>query len=213
MSEGAFDRVCSQRLVAKLAAQGVPQSTIELFQSWLRQRDACVVVDGDQSDARAIFDMVFQGPVWGPMFWNAFFEDARSAVAFVGFLECVFADDLNAWRTYDRSAPDALLLDAGRRCQVEVHRWGDANQVTFEPSKELVPMLSTTAASQWSFRLLGVPFDACLSMADGLAEVVHSASSRLCCLLRCRRFYGVADLVLQYKAKVLSYIEYRTPAI
>ena len=50
-------------------------------------------------------------------------------------------------------------------------------------------------------------------MADGVAEVVHKASSRLCCLLRCRRFYSVADLVLQYKAQVLSYIEYRTPAI
>ena len=196
---GAFDRVCSKRLVAKLAAHGVPQDIVELFCSWLRERFMSVVVDGEESELQRLIDMVFQGTVWGPTLWNVFFADAREAIANAHFEEVVFADDLNAWRVFDRSVPDELLISAGKDCQAELHRWGEANQVTFEPTKEIVTVLSTTAPSQWSFRLLGVPFDCRLCMRDAVEEVVCGASRRAKGLLRCRRYYGVPDMVLLYK--------------
>ena len=61
--------------------------------------------------------------------------------------------------------------------------------------------------------MLGVPFDCRLCMCDAVEEVVCGASRRAKGLLRCRRYYGVPDMVLLYKAQVLSYMEYRTPAI
>ncbi len=64
---GAFDRVDTVRLVAKLEAKGVPGQIVRLFASWLRERRASVVLDGVQSDAACLRDMVYQDTVWGPM--------------------------------------------------------------------------------------------------------------------------------------------------
>ena len=61
--------------------------------------------------------------------------------------------------------------------------------------------------------MLGVIFDTALSMTAAIAELVAAAGWKSRTLLRTRRFYTEADLVILYKAHLLSYIEYRTPAI
>ena len=63
------------------------------------------------------------------------------------------------------------------------------------------------------FKLLGVPFDTELSMGQAVSELVSSAGWKLRTLLRTKRFYSDADLIVLYKAHLLSYLEYRTPAI
>ena len=50
-------------------------------------------------------------------------------------------------------------------------------------------------------------------MRDAVHECAGLCNWKLQCLLRSRRFYSVAELVGLYKVHVLSYIEYRTPAI
>ena len=47
-------------------------------------------------------DMVYQGTVLGPSLWNTFFQDARLPVNESGFMEIVFADDLSAWKLFQR---------------------------------------------------------------------------------------------------------------
>ena len=74
-------------------------------------------------------------------------------------------------------------------------------------------MLSTSDPEGSSFKLLGVPFDTELSMGYAVSELVSSAGWKLRTLLRTRRFYTDADLIVLYKAHLLSYLEYRTPAI
>ena len=61
--------------------------------------------------------------------------------------------------------------------------------------------------------MLGVIFDTALSMTAAIAELVAAAGWKLRTLLRTRRFYTEADLVILYKAHLLSFLEYRTPAI
>ena len=61
--------------------------------------------------------------------------------------------------------------------------------------------------------MLGVPFDPQLLMADAVSEIVSAAGWKLRTLMRTRRFYAASDLIGLYKAHVLSYLEYRTPAI
>ncbi len=104
------------------------------------------------------------------------------------FEECVFADDLTAWRAFNRPMPDESFMKRGRFCQDVMHQRGAANQVMLEPTKECITVLPTTAPAQTSFRLLGIPLDSCLSMANAVAKVMQGASRRLCDLLRCRRF-------------------------
>ena len=50
-------------------------------------------------------------------------------------------------------------------------------------------------------------------MAESISELVSAAGWKLRTLLRTRRFYTDADLVVLYKAHLLSYLEYRTLAI
>jgi hypothetical protein len=50
-------------------------------------------------------------------------------------------------------------------------------------------------------------------MKDAINDVVNEAGWKMKTLLRTRRFYCDAELVLMYKSHLLSFLEYRTPAI
>ena len=63
------------------------------------------------------------------------------------------------------------------------------------------------------FKMLGVTFEGALSMHDTISEVVAAAGWKLRTLLRTRRYYTSADLIKLYKAHLLSWLEYQTPAI
>ena len=86
--------------------------------------------------------MLFQGTVWGPNFCNVFYEEARLAIQQYQYTEIVYADDLNAYRVFGSTVPncsDNVSMDS---CQAELHKWGDANQVAFDASKENKHVLS-----------------------------------------------------------------------
>ena len=90
---GAFDRVRAERLLEKLRCKGLHPTMVALTESWLQQRTAHVVVEGQFSDKMVLKSMVFQGTVLGPSLWNLFYEDARRAIHETGFEEIVSADD------------------------------------------------------------------------------------------------------------------------
>ena len=50
-------------------------------------------------------------------------------------------------------------------------------------------------------------------MADAISDIVSAAGWKPRTLLRTRRFYTDSDLIVLYKAHLLSYLEYRTPGI
>ena len=158
-------------------------------------------------------NMVFQGTVTGPTLWNLFYEDARHAINECFFTEVVFADDLNAYRPFPATTHNSAIMRSIKNCQTELHKWGAANQVAFDPSKESQHVLSLTDPAGGVFRLLGVPFDTELSMAAAVSEIVSAAGWKLRTLLRTRRFYNDAEMIVFYKAHLLSYLEYRTAAI
>ena len=62
-----------------------------------------------------------------------------------------------------------------------------------------------------NFLLLGVTFDTKLLFQEAITSCCSDAHWRLSSLLKTRRFFTDRDLVLHYKAHVLSYLEYRTP--
>ena len=207
---GAFDRVSMDRLVAKLKKKGLHSQIVAVLASWLEERCANVVVDGEASKVMKLSNMVFQGTVTGPTLWNLFYEDARHAINECFYKEIVFADDLNAYRTFTSCTHNSAIIGSLDMCQHELHKWGIANQVAFDASKESQHVLSLSDPVGGNFRLLGVPF---VSMASAVSEIVSTAGWKLRTLLRTRRFYTDADLIVLYKAHLLSYLEYRTPAI
>ena len=210
---GAFDRVSTERLLQKLANLGVAERWLQLFRSWLRQRPARVVVGGSKSAELALKDMLFQGTVWGPQLWNTFFNDVRRPILREGFTEIVYADDCNAFKAFDEKVPNSIVLKEAETCQKEVHRWGDANQVAFDPTKESLHVLSCRKTDSADFVTLGVDFDCGLTMVNAIRAISTEAQRRIKVLLRSSRYQCDAQLLLLYKSRVLSYLEYRTPAV
>ena len=210
---GAFDRVSASRLLQKLKARGMPEDLVALIGSWLRSRSAEVVVGGCHSTKLCLENMVYQGTVWGPSLWNAFYGDARQAVRACQFMEIIFADDLNAWRKYDAGTNHETMQTDMKLCQDELHKWGAANQVVFDPAKEGRFILHRKCPQGDDFELLGVRFDCKLIMSESVYSLAKDCRWKLKAILRTGRFNTGADLVNLYKAQVLSILEYRTVAI
>ena len=156
---GAFDRVSANRLLEKLRARGMPQDLLDVISSWLRKRAAKVIVSGKESRSMVLKDMVFQGTVWGPPLWNSFYAESSRPIRKCDFQEIIFADDLNAWKKFTAGSSHADMLAGMKTCQGELHRWGSANQVSFDRDEEGMFILSRTKPHGASFDLLGVHFD------------------------------------------------------
>ena len=210
---GAFDKVRADRLIAKLEAKGVRGPLLQVIRSWLVGRRAFICVEGEMSEERALKDQVFQGTVWGPPLWNCFYQDAQVAVNSAGFTDTVFADDLNCFLVLDAKATveDAEILM--QQCQARLHRWGAANQVSFDPGKESFHILHRRDDWGPNFTNLGVTFDTKLRMNVACREIAQEARWRLNTLLRARRFHTCRELVKLYKTHILSYLESGTPAV
>ena len=192
--------------------QRVHPALVDLAGSWLQQRTAQVVAEGQRSDKMLLRNMVFQGTVLGPTLWNLFHKDARRAFHEAGFVEIVYADDLNGFREFEHNASVDLVMPEAQKCQTELHKWGKANQVSFDPAKESVHIMSHAQPHGDSCELLGITFDCKVRMDLCVRETVSQASWKLTTILRTRRYHEVTRLVQEYKSKILSFVESRTPA-
>ena len=157
--------------------------------------------------------MVYQGTVLGPLLWLVFFADASKAIIEAKFNEIIFANDLSAYKCYLEGVRNSTLLKHADKCQENLHKWGKANQVEFEPKKEIISILSRDSPHGPGFTLLGVYFDTSLKMLDAITKLHCAASWKLTRILRSRRYYETDEIIGTYKAKLLSYLEYRTPTI
>ena len=120
---------------------------------------------------------------------------------------------MNAYRVFKASAPNEKIYKCLKICQADLHDWGKANQVDFDPAKESMHILPTTEPHGNDFKLLSVDFDCALDMTNAVHGLVTDAGWKLRTLLRTRRYYSDAELVIFYKSHLPSFLEYRTPAI
>ena len=210
---GTFDRVHTVRLLQRLEAIGVRGRYLEILKSWLAARHAVVNLSGEQSDGFELTNQVYQGTVWGPPLWNAFFASVLEAASKDGFTGYGFADDLNSFKAYKESASNMDILDDLGQCQTNIHDWGAANFVCFDASKESSHILSRRWPHGEPFKLLGVLFDMMLTMEAEIQNLAQKLNWKLSTLLKMRRFYSFADMIMEYKARLLSLTEYRTAAI
>ena len=125
----------------------------------------------------------------------------------------MFADDLSAHKSFATTVANDQVLAEGRRCQEKLHTWGRANQVCFDSSKESFHVLARTKGQGGNWEQLGVTFDTELTMEDAVRSTVETVGWKLRTLLRSARFHTDRELVNLYKSRVLSFVEYRTPAL
>ena len=164
-----------------------------------------MVVAGDYSARSVLSNMVYQGTVWGPTLWNAFIGDASLVFVSAGYCIVIYADDLNAFKAYDRSISNAGIFADLQSRQIELHTWGRANRVTFDAGKEHFSVLSTTDAAGDNFKVLGIEFESKLSMVACIQTCVHEAAWRYRSLRHTHRFFTDAELLGLFKANVFSF--------
>ncbi len=208
---GAFDRVARDRMCAKIRASGLPSKVIKFIESWLEDRISNVVVSGFKSADEVLANSVFQGTVLGTALWNLFYADANRPVRELGFVETVFADDFNCWKSLPKDVKEFEAVLELSECQSNLHKWGAANQVVFDSSKESFALMRRFRAIGANFKLLGITFDPQLLMHDGARKIAVEAGWRLQAVLRPRRFFSTPELFRLYKSLVLSFIESGTP--
>ena len=151
--------------------------------------------------------------MWGPPLWNVFFADARHAFQATGFEEVVHADDLNAYRAVPNHVPLDAALTQAAECQSSLHRWGQANQVIFDPAKQSFHILSPTQGYGDNFSLLRVEFDVQLLMRSAVHQCAFEAGWRVRSFLRAQKFFRTSETIMMFKSQVFSYIESRTAGI
>ena len=210
---GAFDRVSAERLMQKLSSLNLNRQLLSVIRSWLRGRQGFVIVSGQQSSPMNLFNMVYQGTVFGPFLWNTFFGDCVGAIRGCGFEVVIYADDCNAFKAYDRTRTTEIILSDLRVCQSALHRWGQANAVIFDAGKEDFMIISNVELFGGPVKLLGISFDAKLIMHSAVHQCCVKVSWKLKTLLRVKRLYNMTDILMLYKSHILSYIEYRTPGV
>ena len=128
--------------------------------------------------------MVYQGTVWGPTFWNVFFQDAREAIRRCNFTEVVYADDLNAFQEYPSHTRNELIMEDLKRAQRQLHSWGSANRVAFDAGKESLHIVSRSGPFGPNFKILGVEFDPKLLMHKTVHDCARECGWKLQALLR-----------------------------
>ena len=210
---GAFDRVETKKLLAKMRRLGICETLMTFFEDYLAPRTAQVAVDGELSELFTLLNMVFQGTVFGPCLWNIFFADVNAPAERNGAKERKFADDLSISKEFQRSVSNDIILGDLQQSQADIHEWGAHNRVSFDPGKESFAILASVGGDAQPFRLLGPTLDEKLLMHECIDKVYRKAKPKARALLRCRRFYSIADMLLLFKSHVRSQIEWCNGAI
>jgi len=210
---GAFDRVRTLILIAKCGKKGISDEALNFLKSYLKPRKAVVVVGGEKSEPLTLENTVYQGSVLGPPLWNTHFADIAKVMRTSSFNEVVYADDLNAFKTFPNSIANEDILEELKACATECHKWGGLNQVEFEPSKEHFIILDKKNPYGKSFKLLGAVYDTKLNMDETVHKTAVNVGWKLRMLFRMRSYFTVQKFVNLYKAQIWSSVEWATPAI
>ena len=127
----AFDKVPLKRLLAKIKACGVDESTQKWINQWLHSRKQRVVLNGKASTWIEVISGVPQGSVLGPILFIIFINDLDTAVLPIGSILSKFADDTKSGRVIK-----------GEKCQElfqsdinNLVKWANDCQMTFNASK------------------------------------------------------------------------------
>ena len=124
-----------------------------------------------------------------PPLWNSYFSDSSAVLRGLSFKSVYYADDLNAWKAFAANIRNEVLSNKMDECQTELHKWGEANQVQFDASKESKHILCLTEPLGSTSKLLGIMFDTSLNMGDAVGELLRDVGWKMKNLFRTKRFY------------------------
>ena len=126
-----------------------------------------------------------------------FFHDVALAATWHGAQEAMFADDLNAFKSYDITVTPESITNDMQKTRTEMHRWGNRNRVTFDGSKEHIVIIHPQQGVGDNFKLLGCLIDTRLSMRPAIDAIIAHVRPKIRALFRTRGFYDHAKMFAQ----------------
>ena len=211
----AFDCLPHELLIAKLAAYGFKQNSLELMLNYLSGRFQRVKIRSVFSKWLEILLGVPQGSILGPLLFNIFIND------FFSFMQrtevCNFADDNTIYSC--ASDIDAVISDL----EVDMENslsWFKSNQLVANPGKFKLMFLGMNARKLGLFinnklvtptnsvKLLGITIDKQLKFDIHIKNICNQASKKLWCLNRIRKFLDDKQARRLCNAFVLSNFKY-----
>lgn len=212
----AFDTVCIETLLTKLADLGLPGSLLSLLESYLTGRVNYVRVAGIFSDPYIATSGVPQGSNLGPLLFLIFINlIARSLTCGVS----LYADDAKLFACV-RSEEDCCQLQANL---VAFAEWTAVNRLAINAGKcKVISFSRKLAPLHFDYVVggvrvprvrsctdLGVTFDLRLTFVQHVSKVASAANRVLAFVTRmCRDFPGTRALSLLFNSLVLSKLEY-----
>ena len=83
----------------------------------------------------------------------------------------MFADDLSVFQKFDRRVSNEEYLKTSYLCRERVHKWGRANRVAFDATKEHAVIIHPLSAEGDPFKLLGLLVDCKLIMLPAVEKI------------------------------------------
>jgi hypothetical protein len=99
------------------------------------------------------------------------------------------------------------VTDTLEKCRTRVHKWGEANRVIFDASKEHHVILHPSLNHGPAFKLLGCMVDTDLRMHSCVEQVLSQIRPKITAILRTRGFYTTPELFKQFKTHIWGLME------
>ena len=124
----AFDTVPHRRLLGKLESYGVQGEILEWINSFLKDREQQVVVNGSKSGIAPVINGIPQGTVLGPVLFVVYINDLLDELSSDGLM---FADDTKIFRQI-KSRDDAVALQEDLK---KLEEWSETWLLKFNADK------------------------------------------------------------------------------
>ena len=125
----AFEKVWHKGMAAKFEQNGITESCLDLFKSYLSNRKQIVVVDGVKSHTEVINAGIPQGSRLGPLLFIIYINDIVKDLESDIF---IFADDTTLSCSHKNATKTSEILN---RDLNRISIWSKKWKVTFQPSK------------------------------------------------------------------------------
>ena len=134
----AFDTVDHNILLQKLSHYGVRGVALKVFESYLKNRSQCVVINDAQSNYHEVKHGVPQGSVLGPLMFIIYINDLHNSVCYSTSIH--FADDTSL--VFTEKSLKELNRKVNRDLALLVH-WLRANKISLNASKTEIILFRT----------------------------------------------------------------------
>ena len=216
----AFDKVWHDGLIFKLRQNGVNGRLLKLFESYLRNRQQRVVINGSYSEYVHIESGVPQGSVLGPLLFLIYINDLEKNIkSNIKF----FADDTMLFSIVEDPAVSATELnhDLDIICQW-AHQWKmefnpditkQATEIVFsckriKPNHPQLTFNGNAVVKVKDQKHLGLTLAPNLSFSKHIHEKLNKAKKIIGIIRHISKYLPLKTLDQMYKALVRSHLDY-----